>query len=53
MNIEEYQKPTEQFKFNDPRYEVALGESDLDEEAGADAGSGAKQLKSRMSKKAS
>ena len=53
MNIDEYQKPTEEFKFNDPRYEVALGESDLDEEAGADAGSGSKVLKSRMNKKAS
>ena len=32
LSKDKYQRPTEEFKFNDPRYEVALGASDLDEE---------------------
>ena len=28
-----YSKPEKEYKFNDPKYEVALGESDIEEEA--------------------
>ena len=53
MSVDKYQQPTEELKFNDPRYEVALGARDLDEESDAAAGKDAKDAKSRPKKKTS
>ena len=32
MNKDDYKVPTEEYKLNDPKYEVALGESDFENE---------------------
>ena len=32
MNKADYKAPAEVYKFNDPKFEVALGESDLENE---------------------
>ena len=33
IDVTKYSKPEKEYKFNDPKYEVALGESDIEEEA--------------------
>lgn len=32
LKMEDYKPPSEEYKFNDPAFEVALGESDFEEE---------------------
>ena len=32
LPVNQYQRPSKEFKFNDPKYEVALGASDIEEE---------------------
>lgn len=30
LDLEDYSKPGEEYKFNDPKFEVAIGESDVE-----------------------